>query len=510
MNHYTNPVLSGSYCDPSLVRVGNKYYMVNTTFQFFPGLSICESEDLVHWKQIGYVLTRQSDVNLDKYPDNLGLWAADISWHEGKFYVFYCEVFVTGDRTTNIRGNYVVTAENILGPWSTPVQLTTEGNDPSHFIDDDGSHYMLYAAGLPRGDRTKIVKLNKECTKVVDGPHWIVWGAEKAHPEGPHMLKLNGYYYHTICGGELATGKNIQVIARSKNVYGPFEESPYGPVLYESDTPGRLIKNDHAKFVQTDKGDWWVVFHSQRKIDGANILGRETSLGKITWNSDGWPILNDGKGVLEEGVGPDLPVKTYTVDNEDDFDNTKLRVEWQFARNPDEGAYSLTERPGFVRIYPTPHPLDSMAAKNIIVRRQVDFCFEAVTAVEFDIRAGEAGLVSYYHTNSYISFGLCDRDGPALRLVAKSKIEKTEISVTKLSRTGRLYLKVSVDHLDRRFYYSYDQENWEFAGEVKQAKFLSGQSGFYGTYVGVYAVGSENAERAPADFDFFKYIPFKL
>lgn len=503
---YTNPVLPGSFCDPSLVRVGKKFYMVNTTFQFFPGISICESEDLVHWKHIANVLTRQSDVNLNKYPDNLGIWAPDISYHDGIFYVFYCEVFVTGDRKINVRGNYLVTAKNILGPWSIPIQLTTEGNDPSHFIDDDGTHYMLYAAGLPRGNKTKIVKLNNECTKVVEGPFWMAWGDEKAHPEGPHMYKLNGYYYHTMTCGEVSTGICKQIIARSKNIYGPYEESPGNPVIIQSNKPGHLVQTEHAKFVQTENGDWWALFHSQRMIDGANILGRETSLGKLTWNGDGWPILNDGKGVLEEGIGPDLPVKTYSVNNNDDFNEKKLRIDWQFVRNPDDANYSLTERKGFLRIYPTSYPLDSTKAKNIIVRRQVDFKFDAVTSLEFNSKVGEAGIVSYYHTNSYISFGLSNENGSLLRITAKNKTNKSIVVEHKLSQTPqKIFLKVATDYLNREFYYSIDNKNWILVGKVENATYLSGLSGYYGSMIGMYAINPGNGNSKPADFDFFNY-----
>ena len=506
-NKYTNPIAPGSFCDPSAVRVGKKFYMVNTTFQFFPGISISESEDLVHWKHIGNVLTRQSDVNLNKYPDNLGVWAPDISYHDGEFYVFYCEVLVTADRKTNIRGNYMVKSKNILGPWSTPVQLTTEGNDPSHFIDEDGSHYMLYAAGLPRGNKTKIVKLNNECTKVVEGPFWIEWGEEMAHPEGPHMYKLNGYYYHTICGGDIETKKNKQIIARSKNIYGPYEESPLNPLITESNLPGRLVNTEHAKFLKLENGDWWALFHSQRMIGGAHILGRETSLGKLTWNAKGWPILNDGAGVLEQGIGPDLPLKKYKVNTCDAFSKKKLDHAWLFVRNPDDNKYSLTERKGYLRIYPTIYPLDSMKAKNIIVRRQVDFKFDAITALEFNSNSGEAGIVSYYHTNSYISFGLSNENGSLLRITTKNKSNKSILVEHKLSKIPqKIFLKVATDYLNREFYYSLDNKNWILVGKVDNAKYLSGLSGFYGSMIGMYAISPNNNNARPADFDFFNYM----
>jgi len=178
-NTYQNPVVPGSYYDPSIVMVGKMFYLVNTTFQFFPGISICESEDLVHWKHISNVLTSSADLNLDSYPDNLGVWACDISYSNNSFYIFYCLVHCVKSKNINIRGNYMVHSKSINSPWSKPIQLNEEGNDPSHFIDDDGEHYMVYSAGISRGIGNKIVKLNKDCSKVVDGPFWQNWGEQK-------------------------------------------------------------------------------------------------------------------------------------------------------------------------------------------------------------------------------------------------------------------------------------------------------------------------------------------
>ena len=161
---YTNPVMAGFFPDPSVVRVDDDYYLVNSTFEYFPAIVISHSKDLVNWQQIGHVFSKSEDLDLTYFFDGMGIWAPDISYHDGEFYVLYCLVQLSKDRTTNVRGNYMVKSKSINGPWSKPVQITDFGSDPSLFVDDDGEHYMLFAAGIPTGNGTKIVKLNKECT----------------------------------------------------------------------------------------------------------------------------------------------------------------------------------------------------------------------------------------------------------------------------------------------------------------------------------------------------------
>jgi len=186
---YTNPVISGFFPDPSVVRAGDDYYCVNSTFEYFPAIVISHSKDLVNWQQVGHVFSKSEDLDLSYFFDGMGIWAPDISYFNGDFYIFYCLVQLSKDRSTNVRGNYMVKSKSIYGPWSKPVQITDFGSDPSHFVDDDGEHYMLFAAGIPTGNGTKIVKLNRECTKMVEEPHWMETEGKKAAPEGPHMLE---------------------------------------------------------------------------------------------------------------------------------------------------------------------------------------------------------------------------------------------------------------------------------------------------------------------------------
>jgi len=506
---YQNPVIPGFYPDPSIVRVGEDYYLVNSTFQYFPAIMISHSKDLVHWKQIGHVFERNEELDLSKFFDSMGIWAPDISYHDGEFYVFYCLVQLTKDRKINVRGNYMVKSRGIMGPWSKPVQLTAEGNDPSHFVDDDGTHYMCYAGGIPKGSATKIVKLNADCTKVVDGPLWIEYGGEKKAPEGPHMFKKDGFYYHTMAASGGIYDGHHQLIARSTNVFGPFVASPHNPFIAQMDKKAMNQHQGHAKLVQTQKGDWWAVYLMQRRIDGFSQLGRETGLDKVDWQADGWPLLNNGKGPSEANNIPDLPVSVPTNDTSDDFSANKLGVQWQFVRNPDFSGFSLTARKGYLRILAGDFDLDDIRGRNVILQRETSLKYTASTKLEFSPASGEqAGLLCYYDTMSWIKLALTGRNAER-RLILEEcrKGNRKVVADIEKIKPGPIYLRVTVEELSRNFFYSYDNKDWVEAGPVVDASCLSDQGtsqwGFTGTMVGVFSSKCGSQAVVPADYDWF-------
>ena len=505
---YRNPVLPGFFPDPSVVRAGEDYYLVNSTFQYFPAIIISHSKDLVHWEQIGHVFAKSEELDLTGFYDGCGIWAPDISYHDGEFYVFYCLVQLKKDRSVNVRGNYMVKSKNILGPWSKPAQLTTDGNDPSHFVDDDGAHYMLYAAGIPKGSATKIVKLNKDCTKVVDGPFWVDYGGEKRAPEGPHLFKKDGYYYHTMAASGGIYDGHHQLMGRAKNIYGPYEASPHNPFIAQRDKTASIQHQGHAKLVQTQHGEWWAVYLCQRRINGFSQLGRETGLDRVDWLPDGWPVLNGGKGPSAVNTAPKLPVTVYQATLNDEFSEPTLGIQWQFVRNPDAAGFSLTERKGWLRIRTGDFDVDSLEARNIILQRETSQRYTATTKLEFDPKQGEqAGLLCYYDTKSYIKFACT---GSGLRLEECRKGVKKVIAETPGITSKTIGLRVQVAGLSRTFSYTCDDTTWHDAGSVADASFLSDQGtplwGFTGTMVGVFAVNGGSQQHMPADFDWFKII----
>ncbi len=508
---YTNPVLPGFFPDPSVVRAGEDYYLINSTFQYFPAIVISHSKDLVHWRQIGHVFTNSADLDLSEFYDGCGIWAPDISYHDGQFYILYCLVQLKKDRSVNVRGNYMVKSRSIRGPWSRPVQLTSEGNDPSHFVDDDGTHWMCYAGGIPKGSATKIAKLSADCTRVVEGPFWIDYGGEKRAPEGPHMFKRGGYYYHTMAASGGIYNGHHQLIARSTNVLGPFEFSPHNPFIAQLDPTAPLQHQGHAKLVETQNGEWWAVYLLQRRINGFSPLGRETGLDRVDWREDGWPVLNGGKGPTETNQVPKLPRKPQRTEQSDDFNARELGVQWQFVRKPDYAHLSLGDRKGWLRIVGGDQDVDSPRARNVILQREVRPSYVATTLLEFDPHLGaQAGLLCYYDTVSYLKLAWTDRGGPRVVVEECRKGVKRTVADLPVRAVKRLHLRVRVAGLSRWFDYSLDGEQWHEAGAVPDASFLSDQGtpqwGFTGTMVGVFAASPQSCDPMAVDFDFFHVL----
>ena len=526
---YRNPVLSGFFPDPSVVKVGADYYCINSTFEYFPAIIISHSKDLVHWKQIGHVFEKSADLDLTPFWDGMGIWAPDISYHDGEFYVFYCLVQLKKDRSYNVRGNYMVKSKSIHGPWSAPVQLTDNGNDPSHFVDANGDHYMLYAAGIPVGNGTKIVKLSKDCQRTVGEPVWLETAGRKAAPEGPHLFLKDGFYYLTMAAsGGLFQGHHM-LVARSNNVLGPYENSPYNPLLAQRDPQAVNFHQGHGKIFQTQKGEWFTMVLSQRRLSdnikekpavkGVSPLGRETSLIAIEWTEDGWPREWPVRKPLDIGIKPDLPKFKQTNRYSDEFDGPALTLPWQFRRNPLEGFYSLTEKKGSLRLYSSNYDIDTILGRNLILQRERSHHYEASTYLTFHPETREqAGITCYYDTKTYARLGL-QRDNSGhlvllLEQMIKGKPEVTHV-VRNISSTS-IFLKVIVDQLKRTFQFSYDGKSWQHVGTIENAWYLSDQGtpiwGFMGTMVGIYAFNRGTDRRIPADFDWFRVkdnMPFQ-
>lgn len=515
---YTNPVIPGFYPDPSTIRVGTDYYTINSTFQYFPALVISHSKDLVNWEQVSYVFDDKNPIDLNHFYDGCGLWAPDISYHDGEFYVFYCLVQLSKDRSVNVRGNYMTKSKSIYGPWSKPVQITDYGSDPSLFVDDNGDNYMLFAAGIPTGNGTSIVKLNKECTKVVEGPFWMETEGKKAAPEGPHLMKKDGYYYMLIAASSGAFNDHHGLMARSRNVYGPYELSPYNPFIAQYDNNAINHHQGHGKLFDTPAGDWYVTVITQRKDDSipsAHPLGRETSLYPVKWGCDGWPRACNKKGLSDTQPFPKLPYCPLKTKQSDDFSSQKLGIQWLNVRNPIYEERRLDERSGWLRLYTGNFTLDDIQARNIVVQRETDRHYTATTEMDFTPKTVEqAGMICYFDTYTYISFSL-RRDGDnGMKLVVEEKrgIENTKDIAGEIKGivVGKpLYLRVDVDNLKRTFSYSYDNDKWTTVATIKSAWYMSDSAtpmwGFMGTMVGMYALNYGSGIRIPADFNFFEY-----
>lgn len=506
---YSNPVVRGFNPDPSVVRVGEDYYMVNSTFQYFPAIVISHSKDLVHWEIIGHAIDKNDYLDISDILDSHGIWAPDISYHNGKYYIFApLRLNGAGNRQKKVlRRQLVMTSDKPEGPYSKPVCLEVDSIDPSHFIDDDGSHYIVVAPGIT------IAKLNEDCTKVLTKPVQVWPGTGERAAEGPHILKKDGYYYAIMAEGGTGYGHRISV-GRSKNLYGPYESSPYNPVMTQSNPDAKIQRAGHGKLVQTQNGDWWVLYLCGRPNEGRyTTVGRETSLDPVKWTEDGWFIVNDGKGPSEIQQVPDLPEFIVPNNNFDDFDSEKLDLKWEFVRNPDNSAWSLEERKGHLRIWTGNFDLDCISSKNTLVRRETSHKYTATVKIEFNpcYDGEQAGITCYYSTKTFIKFGLAYEDGLKLLLIENRGNGQEVVAKVDDIKEGILYLKVDVNKQEREFSYSYDGEKWVSAGKIESCIFLSDEGvpgdrkRHTGTLVGIYANNGGTGTRIPADFDWFKY-----
>jgi len=359
--HFRNPVLPGFHPDPSVLRVGDDYYLATSTFGWFPGLPIYHSRDLVNWKLIGHAIDRPGMLDLTGV-NVVGdaVYAPALEYHQGTFYLF--------NTCVRCGGNFYVTAKDPAGPWSDPVWLEFGGIDPSLFVDDDGTTWVVNN-DEPRGGSTYeghralwIQRIDLANGRMVGPRAQLVDGGVNPEdkpiwPEGPHIYKVDGWYYLNAAEGGTAEG-HAQTIYRSRSVTGPYEPGPTNPTLTQRDLPrdraNRVEATGHADFVQLPDGSWWATFLATRPFAGqSTLLGRETWLLPVAWR-DGWPvILPQGEPVPIELPRPDLPVGEPVDWSRwrDDFRSTRLSEEWLEMRNPaDVQWYALDRELGALRL----------------------------------------------------------------------------------------------------------------------------------------------------------------
>ncbi len=489
---FRNPIIPGFFSDPSVCRVGEDYYLVNSTFEYFPGVPVFHSKDLVNWEQIGYCIDRPSQL-----PEGLNIFATTIRHHQGTFYMI----------TTNVGagGNFYVTATNPAGPWSDPIFIEAKGIDPDLFFDDDGRTYVisspfeLYEIDLKTG------KTLSEIRKVWNG----VGGR---YAEGPHIYKKDGFYFLMAAEGGTEEAHS-QTIARSKDIWGPYMNNPANPILTHVNAAGQgnpIQGVGHADIVDALDGSWWMVFHGYRTVaDGVHhILGRETCLAPVTWPKNGWPVVNGNGTVTVDMTCPTLPLKPFpATPARTEFDEDKPSLEWNYLRYPVTSNYSLTARQGYLRLIGSEQTIEDRKSPTFIGRRIQHVYFTATTQMEFNpTKANEQAGLSLLNNGSHFDLLVRQSKGKRVlvsRLMFGSVIHESREVVLK---PGPVKLAIACER--SRFILSYAQGNEPFKEiEKVDSKFLSSETvgGFTGVYVGLYATGNGKHSNASADFDWFEY-----
>ncbi len=511
---YRNPILPGFYPDPSICRVGEDYYLVTSTFEFFPGLPLFHSRDLVHWRQIGHVLDRPSQLPLDGVHPSGGLFAPTIRYHAGTFYVI--NTLVDGLRK---KGNFIVTASDPAGPWSEPYWLEdAPGIDPSLFFEADGRAWVCGTKvrenqKFPGDSHIWLQELDLESMQLVAQKFTLWRGALRRAQwaEAPHIYKVQGRYYLLIAEG--GTEHNHAVtIARSNQVEGPYEPNPRNPILTHRhlgrDYP--IVGTGHADIVQTQQGDWWLVCLGMRPYDGYFFnMGRETFLAPVVWE-DGWPVVAPDVGKLVfEGTGPNLTSHPWPAEPvEDHFETQELGLAWNFLRTPREKFWSLAERQGFLRLNLRPQTLMERVNPSFIGRRQQHINCTITAKMEFVPQNGSecAGIAllqrDTHHIRCTVTLG--QGGNPIVKLVRRDGGEDT--LVKKAAIVGeRIEFKVEVVGQAYAFFVRDNTEPWQPLGEPVDGRVLSTPvaGGFTGAYMGMYASSNGQASENVADFDYF-------
>ena len=501
---FDNPVISGMASDPSVVRVGQDYYLVTSTFEYFPGVPVYHSRDLVHWRLVGHALTRASQLPLARLTRNGGVWAATIRHHDGLFYV------VTTLKT-EAGGNFFVTARDPAGPWSEPVRLEQGGIDPSLFFDDDGRVYLATGGGEcpTRICQSEIdIKTGKRLSDIRG-----LWnGTGGSSPEGPHLYKRGGYYYLLIAEGGTEYGHMVTV-ARARSPWGPFESDPHNPVLTHRNFKASPIQAaGHADLVQTQNGDWWSVFHGIRPATRmAHHIGRETLLAPVTWSDDGWPVFNGTGTVTPRMDVKTLPLQPWPAESaRDDFATSQLTPAWSFVRNLDPARLSLTERPGWLRLKGSTVTLDDTDFPPVLVaRRQQHLEAEAVTLVNFrPTREGEeAGLALRQNERHHYELGIRRSPTAGREVYLRYRVGGVStVAATQTIGDGPVRLRVRAMPEIYRFSYAVGDGAFKDLGGV-ETRYLASEvaNGFNGVFVGLFATGRGRESDAHADFDWFDY-----
>lgn len=493
-----NPILPGFYPDPSVCRVGEDYYLVTSSFEYFPGVPIFHSKDLIHWKQIGHCLTRESQLHLNKAGCSQGIYAPTIRHHNGVFYM------VTTNAT--YKGNFFVHTKDPAGEWSEPVWLEQKGIDPSLLFDDDGRVFLTTSQNQQSEIDITTGKILTEIKKTWPGTGggWL---------EAPHLYKINGLYYLMAAEGGTGPGHMV-TIARSKNPYGSFEPCHLNPILSNRSLDNEVQATGHADLFQAHDGSWWMVFLAIR-VKGYfprfHNLGRETFLAPVSWTRDGWPMVNKTRTVNIEIEADTMPeVKTEQEDVIDNFDDQKLKLCWNYLRNPYVENYSLHKKPGWLALSGSEHTLNDIDSPTFIGRRQRHHGFEAAALMEFDPTSGqEAGITVFMNNNHHYDLALINTDGKK-EIICRQKIGQVSCVVNRVAWTeNRVKLKIRGDESEYQFSYAGpDGDDFQMLSKGP-TRYLSTEAagGFTGVYIGLYATGNGTKSRNPAWFDWLSYNP---
>ena len=519
-----NPILRGFNPDPSIVRVGEDYYIATSTFEWYPGVQIHHSRDLANWTLVARPLNRASQLDMRGNPDSCGVWAPDLSYHDGRFHLIFTDVkrygrtTVDGAKGASLRDfhNYWVSSDRIDGEWSDAVYLNSSGFDPALFHDDDGRSWLLNMLWDHRPDRKRFAGIVIQEMDLANGcllgeRRRIFDGTALGFTEGPHLYKRDGWYHLLVAEGGTERGHAV-TMARSRDLFGPYEVHPDGPVLTARDRPDApLQRTGHGDLVDTPAGETWMAYLCGRPLPVSDccVLGRETAIQRMEWGADGW---------LRCAEPTPMAADPAPVEAHDRFDGPMLPDAFQWLRTPQpERIFSLTERPGYLRLFGR-ETIGSHFEQALIARRQTAFRHDVRTLVDFEPEHFQqaAGIVCYYNSTKYHFFHLTAGDAGEKLIQVLSVIPKGEgqslMSAAIAAPAGPVELCAAMDHEVLRFAFrAGGTGEWTWLPQSFDATILSdeatlaGLPNFTGAFVGMACQDMSGSGR-PADFKYFQYV----
>ncbi|WP_101617512.1 glycoside hydrolase family 43 protein [Bifidobacterium margollesii] len=533
-----NPVLPGFHPDPSMIRVGDTYYIASSTFEWWPGVRIHESKDLSHWNYVGSALDRVSQLNMRGNPSSGGIWAPDLSWADGKFWLIFTDV-------KNVNGafkdcaNYLVTAEDIRGPWSEPIRLNGVGFDASLFHDDDGRKYLVQQTWDHREyhhafDGITITELDVDTMRLMPETTRTLWeGTDVKVTEGPHLYKINGWYYLFAAEGGTQY-EHQESVARSRSLDMPFEVMPNNPLIGNYDAPdGYLQKQGHGALVDTPSGEWYYAslcgrpwrhdIEPSHGVRGWCTLGRETSIQKIEWDDDGWPYVVGGRAGTRCVEAPKDAILTGAPKDHsqhDEFEDDVLGPDWNTLRVPfDEHMGEVGDGRLVLRGQGS---LCNLFELSLVARRWQAFDFDAETKLSFDPKhyMAMAGLTNYYSDMFWSWVFVTYDERRRVRVIEVAQNDNGDYTsflkddAIAVPDGVDVWLRTRVRTAWYTYEYSFDGEHWHEIPVKLDAKVLSDDyvaqryGGFFtGGFVGLAAV-DVSGYGEEATFHHFDYREF--
>ena len=534
-----NPILPGFNPDPSIVRVGDDFYIAVSTFEWYPGVQIHHSRDLRNWRLVARPLNRATLLDMRGNPDSGGVWAPCLSWDDGLFYLIYTDV-KRQDNNIKDTHNYLTTCETIDGRWSDRVYLNSSGFDASLFHDDDGRKWLVNMVWDYRHETNRFggIYLQEYCTrqkKLIGDIVNIFKGTDLGFTEAPHLYKRGGYYY--LLTAEGGTGyTHAMTLARSRDLTGPYEVDPQGYLLTAKDHPElELQRSGHGSLFDTPGGETYLVHLCGRPLK--DVLrcphGRETGLQKTQWSEDGWLRLEgaSGDGLPQLMVpAPDIEEQPWPMQSTcHEFDAETLPPEFQWLRTPEpERFMSLSERPGFLRLTGK-SSLGNWFEQALVARRQEAFCFKAETKLDFSPANVQqrAGLVCYYNAHKYhylyvsvddqgrrfvdVMSCLGDESTDATFMLSVERGDSVSADIgIEIPQQGAVWLRCDVSYADLVFSWSLDGQQWQQVPVALDYSIVSDEAGkgegasFTGAFVGMCCQDLSGMD-IHADFDSFYY-----